>query len=176
MSDTQAFQREHYPSGEQQSAGWPFHREYGVEHPADEGIEAELTSGFRITPGREYGFLTDTTLCIGCKACEVACKQWNNLPAEDAEFLGTSYDNTRSLGHSTWRHVKFVEQPGGGGVGGWALGVGSDRTAQTDRTDRTDRSYPTPNAQPLTPNSPRWLFQSDICKHWAHAGCLEACP
>src|SRR5437588_7410959 len=116
MSDTQAFQREHYPAGEQQSAGWPVHRDYGVEHPADERIEAELTAGFRVEPGREYGFLTDTTLCIGCKACEVACKQWNNLPADEAEFLGTSYDNTHSLGHSTWRHVKFVEQPSQDGL------------------------------------------------------------
>ena len=65
MSDTPAFQREHYGAGEQQSAGWPFHCDYGVEHPPDEGAEAELTAGFRVEPGREYGFLTDTTLCIG---------------------------------------------------------------------------------------------------------------
>jgi formate dehydrogenase iron-sulfur subunit len=44
--------------------------------------EAELTAGIVIRPGRSYGFFTDTTLCIGCKACEVACKEWNNLPAE----------------------------------------------------------------------------------------------
>ena len=44
--------------------------------------EAELTAGVLIRPGRSYGFFTDTTLCIGCKACEVACKEWNNLPAE----------------------------------------------------------------------------------------------
>jgi formate dehydrogenase iron-sulfur subunit len=56
------------------------------------------------------GFFTDTTLCIGCKACEVACKQWNQLPADGYEFSGTSYDNTRELGGTTWRHVAFVEQ------------------------------------------------------------------
>ncbi|MCX6020279.1 MAG: 4Fe-4S dicluster domain-containing protein, partial [Chloroflexi bacterium] len=44
--------------------------------------ESERTAGFAITPGVAYGFLTDTTVCIGCKACEVACKQWNALPAE----------------------------------------------------------------------------------------------
>jgi formate dehydrogenase iron-sulfur subunit len=56
------------------------------------------------------GFFTDTTVCIGCKACEVACKQWNDLPAEEAEFgKGTSYDFTNELGASTWRHVRFVE-------------------------------------------------------------------
>src|SRR5438874_7110720 len=75
--------------------------------------ESELTAGTRITPGERYGFFTDTSLCIGCKACEVACKQWNNLPADEVEWLGTGYDNTRSLGHNTWRHVSFIEQPPG---------------------------------------------------------------
>ncbi len=56
------------------------------------------------------GFFTDTSLCIGCKACEVACKQWNQLPAEDGEFSGASYDNTLALGGTTWRHVAFIEQ------------------------------------------------------------------
>ena len=56
------------------------------------------------------GFFTDTTLCIGCKACEVACKQWNELPSDGFEFSGNSYDNTRQLSGSTWRHVAFIEQ------------------------------------------------------------------
>lgn len=56
------------------------------------------------------GFFTDTTLCIGCKACEVACKQWNELPSDGFEFSGMSYDNTRALSGTTWRHVSFVEQ------------------------------------------------------------------
>jgi len=56
------------------------------------------------------GFLTDATLCIGCKACEVACKQWNRLPAEPITTMtGSSYDNTLDLGATTWRHVAFVE-------------------------------------------------------------------
>jgi len=54
-------------------------------------------------------FLTDSTLCIGCKACEVACKEWNRLPDDGIEWRGLSYDHTGALGHSTWRHVKFVE-------------------------------------------------------------------
>ncbi|MGH7707149.1 MAG: 4Fe-4S dicluster domain-containing protein [Vulcanimicrobiaceae bacterium] len=57
------------------------------------------------------GFFTDATLCIGCKACEVACKQWNQLPADGYEFTGNSYDNTQALGATTWRHVAFVEEP-----------------------------------------------------------------
>ncbi len=56
-------------------------------------------------------FLTDATICIGCKACEVACKEWNEVPADGMEWSGLSYDNTKSLGASTWRHVMFLEQP-----------------------------------------------------------------
>src|SRR5512134_3290443 len=55
-------------------------------------------------------FLTDSTLCIGCKACEVACKEWNGVPADGFAFTGFSYDNTAGLGHSSWRHVKFIER------------------------------------------------------------------
>ena len=56
------------------------------------------------------GFFTDTTTCIGCKACEVACKQWNDLPADGSGFRARgSYDHTGELNASTWRHVRFVE-------------------------------------------------------------------
>jgi formate dehydrogenase iron-sulfur subunit len=72
--------------------------------------EAEITAGVRIEPGRSYGFFTDTTLCIGCKACEVACKEWNNLPADKIGLTGDSYDNTGGLGAHTWRHVTFLER------------------------------------------------------------------
>jgi formate dehydrogenase iron-sulfur subunit len=61
-------------------------------------------------PETPTGFYTDTTVCIGCKACEVACKQWNQLPADGFNFTGNSYDNTVELSATTWRHVKFVEQ------------------------------------------------------------------
>src|SRR5207247_10043282 len=59
------------------------------------------------------GFYTDTTVCIGCKACEVACKEWNQLPATNggrSKLSGDSYDNTRRLDGIHWRHVKFIEQ------------------------------------------------------------------
>jgi len=72
--------------------------------------EAEMTAGVRVVPGRSYGFFTDTTLCIGCKACEVACKEWNNLPADSLVLTGDSYDNTGHLSADTWRHVAFVEK------------------------------------------------------------------
>ena len=61
---------------------------------------------------RPVGFFTDTSVCIGCKACEVACKQWNAVPDDGLSFSGMSYDNTVGLGASTWRHVEFIEQPG----------------------------------------------------------------
>ncbi len=108
--------------------------------------EAERTAGTRIEPGRSYGFFTDTTLCIGCKACEVACKEWNQLPAEADGLSGMSYDNTRDLSATTWRHVAFVEQMAPGGDGAM------------------------PGLQS------RWLMMSDVCKHCDPAPCLEACP
>ena len=92
------------------------------------------------------GFFTDSTLCIGCKACEVACKEWNEVPDDGFRWSGLSYDNTLALGHSTWRHVKFVE-------GEPAIGSGGNAPAQMT-----------------------WQFSSDVCKHCDNAGCLEACP
>ena len=92
------------------------------------------------------GFFTDSTLCIGCKACEVACKEWNGVPDDGFRWSGHSYDNTLALGHSTWRHVKFVERAPEIGRGGNA------------------------------PQGMTWEFSSDVCKHCEHAGCLEACP
>ncbi len=91
-------------------------------------------------------FLTDSTLCIGCKACEVACKEWNQVPSDGYAWSGLSYDNTLTLGHSTWRHVKFVEMD-------TAFGVGGNDGRQVS-----------------------WSFSSDVCKHCERAGCLEACP
>jgi len=62
-----------------------------------------------ITPGQAYGFFTDTSVCIGCKACEVACKEWNQLPGNEPAF-GDGYDNTGSLDAQNWRHVQFIDR------------------------------------------------------------------
>jgi formate dehydrogenase iron-sulfur subunit len=105
--------------------------------------ESELTHG---NGHRTTAFLTDSTLCIGCKACEVACKEWNGVSADGFDWSGFSYDNTGSVGHSTWRHVKFVEHEPKSGFGGNAGDLSS------------------------------WAFSSDVCKHCEVAGCLEACP
>jgi formate dehydrogenase iron-sulfur subunit len=110
--------------------------------------EAELTADVSIEPGRSYGFFTDTTVCIGCKACEVACKEWNDLPADSIGLTGQSYDNTGALSANTWRHVNFIERTGEDGV----------------------RS----NSQ--TPFQSGWLMMSDVCKHCHNPPCLEACP
>ena len=75
-----------------------------------------------ITPGKSYGFFTDTSVCIGCKACEVACKEWNQLPATQKGFLGDSLDNTGSLDGRNWRHVKFIDN-----VPDETLGVGNGK-------------------------------------------------
>jgi len=77
----------------------------GFPLPCDPAAEA----GYLDPPAR-VGFFTDTSICIGCKACEVACKEWNGVPTSGLELLGMSYDNTGSLGADTWRHVAFIEQ------------------------------------------------------------------
>jgi formate dehydrogenase iron-sulfur subunit len=61
-----------------------------------------------ITPGQAYGFFTDTSVCIGCKACEIACKQWNELPGNEPVF-GDGYDNTGELNAQNWRHVQLID-------------------------------------------------------------------
>ena len=63
-----------------------------------------------IRPGESYGFFTDTSVCIGCKACEAACKEWNQLGGDSPSFLADSFDNTGTLDGENWRHVKFIEQ------------------------------------------------------------------
>src|SRR5581483_11581067 len=76
------------------------HAESVLRHPIAD--ESELTAGVTIAPGKQYGFFTDTSLCIGFKACEVACKEWNALPADGFELTGQSYDNTGALSATTW--------------------------------------------------------------------------
>jgi formate dehydrogenase iron-sulfur subunit len=94
------------------------------------------------------GFFTDTSVCIGCKACEVACKEWNLIPDDGLVFSGESYDNTSALGANTWRHVAFVEQR-----------VPARGDGDGDAADAL-----------------RWLMSSDVCKHCTHAACLDVCP
>jgi len=96
------------------------------------------------------GFFTDTSVCIGCKACEVACKEWNLIPEDGLDWTGQSYDNTGELSANSWRHVAFVEQ---------------------QKPLRLDGDTAVLDPEPL-----RWLMESDVCKHCTHAGCLDVCP
>jgi formate dehydrogenase iron-sulfur subunit len=115
-----------------------------------------------MAPQAAMGFFTDTSLCIGCKACEIACKQWNQLPASDPVWTGSSYDNTGQLSATTWRHVQFIEHIGRPDIP--LIQPGSALS-----------SSPQSTALPFF-NSDRWLMQSDVCKHCANAPCQEACP
>ena len=84
---------------------------YGPLDPAPD-------AGYADAPPR-MGFFTDTSVCIGCKACEVACKEWNGVPDDGFNLLGMSFDNTGGLTANSWRHVAFIEQPAAGrGCGG----------------------------------------------------------
>ena len=94
------------------------------------------------------GFFTDTSVCIGCKACEVACKEWNLIPEDGRVWTGESYDHTSQLDANTWRHVAFVEQR-------------KPLSTNTDGDGSTGL---------------RWLMESDVCKHCTHAACLDVCP
>ncbi|HET8718751.1 MAG TPA: 4Fe-4S dicluster domain-containing protein [Nocardioidaceae bacterium] len=136
-------------------------------------------AGYDDHPPR-MGFFTDTSVCIGCKACEVACKEWNQVPEDGIALTGMSYDNTEALGANTWRHVAFVEQSGppspgvtttdlglpGMGPPGWdsyesgAPGAGEGEDQGAESGDGTVR----------------WLMSSDVCKHCTHAACLDVCP
>ncbi|MGD0703434.1 MAG: 4Fe-4S dicluster domain-containing protein [Trebonia sp.] len=155
--------------------------------PTDPAADARWTD---VKPRK--GFFTDTSICIGCKACEVACKEWNHNPRDgDLELLGSSYDNTGALGASTWRHVAFIEQgrerieqareTGRALVDLGMPGVGAPKPAGPSPAGTatagtaTAATTPTDTAPPDTPEF-RWLMASDVCKHCTHAGCLDVCP
>ena len=106
------------------------------------------------------GFFTDTSVCIGCKACEVACKEWNLVPQDGLNLLGMSFDNTGSLSANSWRHVAFIEQK-----------------REPDFLGLPSTSLPgTAQAASDGDSGVRWLMSSDVCKHCTRAGCLDVCP
>ena len=115
---------------------------------------SDLQTGYE-DPGPRYGFFTDTSVCIGCKACEVACKEWNSVPDDGLDFTGMSYDNTGGLSADTWRHVAFIEQ------------------RKPVKREPVDLGLPSIGAPG---EDLRWLMASDVCKHCTHAACLDVCP
>jgi formate dehydrogenase iron-sulfur subunit len=154
-------------------------------------------AGERGYPGdhpARVGFFTDTSVCIGCKACEVACKEWNLLPMDGAEgridaigLSGMSYDNTGMLGANSWRHVAFVEQSrpvdlplptvGPPGAAGRSRPL-EDPPVVAPQVPASATA--TEQSAPLQTSSQdreiRWLMSSDVCKHCTHAACLDVCP
>jgi len=120
---------------------------YGPLDPAPD-------AGYVDAPPR-MGFFTDTSVCIGCKACEVACKEWNAVPDDGFDLLGHSYDNTGGLSANSWRHVAFIEQPKPDPAISEPVFLGMPGSDKPDF---------------------RWLMMSNVCKHCTHAGCLDVCP
>ena len=117
---------------------------------------------------QRMGFFTDTTVCIGCKACEVACKQWNDLPSDGGTFRkGGSYDHTGRLSGNTWRHVRFVELADAGG------GVTQEEIPDLVALAADE---PVVDVEAAVADFGNWVFMSDVCKHCTNAGCLDACP
>ena len=113
------------------------------------GGDPAADAGWEGHPPR-MGFFTDTSVCIGCKACEVACKEWNHVPEDGLNWTGLSHDNTGGLGADSWRHVAFIEQR-------------RSLTGHESNLQRDEEGF-------------RWLMSSDVCKHCTHAACLDVCP
>ena len=133
---------------------------------ADPAVEA----GYPPEHPERVGFFTDTSVCIGCKACEVACKEWNLLPEDGLELSGKSYDNTQDLGATTWRHVAFVEQ---------RIDTTTRETVDIGMPGMTrpgDSSAAAVDPTEDAATQIRWLMSSDVCKHCTHAACLDVCP
>jgi formate dehydrogenase iron-sulfur subunit len=129
------------------------------------GADPADRAGWREHPER-MGFFTDTSICIGCKACEVACKEWNDVPEDGLNLTGMSFDNTVGLSGTTWRHVAFIEQIAPGPP------VPPEPGPQQAESPQQAGSGPSgPEDGPL-----RWLMSSDVCKHCSEAGCLDVCP
>jgi formate dehydrogenase iron-sulfur subunit len=152
--------------------------------PAADALEVDFSNGQDPARGSGYddppprmGFFTDTSVCIGCKACEVACKEWNRIPDDGLNFTGMSYDNTVGLSADTWRHVAFIEQratlarqvtggehPVDGGAPGAGPAAGCASGSPVTATDDG------------AAEGVRWLMSSDVCKHCTEAACLDVCP
>jgi formate dehydrogenase iron-sulfur subunit len=126
-------------------------------------------------PPERVGFFTDTSVCIGCKACEVACKEWNAVPDDGFALTGMSYDNTGALGASTWRHVAFVEQTRphevDDGTGGSRWLMASDVCKHCTHAACLDVC---PTGALFRTEFATVVVQQDICNGCAY--CVSACP
>jgi formate dehydrogenase iron-sulfur subunit len=118
------------------------------------------------------GFFTDTSVCIGCKACEVACKEWNGIPEDGLDFTGMSYDNTQGLGADTWRHVAFIEQsPRAGAATDLRWLMSSDVCKHCTDAACLDVC---PTGSLFRTEFGTVVVQEDICNGCGY--CIPACP
>ena len=138
--------------------------------PADAagGLDPAARSGYTDHPPR-MGFFTDTSVCIGCKACEVACKEWNQVPEDGLNWTGMSYDNTQSLGASTWRHVAFIEHIERPGKPRWLMS--SDVCKHCTEAACLDVC---PTGALMRTEFGTVVVQDDICNGCGY--CVPACP
>jgi formate dehydrogenase iron-sulfur subunit len=132
------------------------------------GLDPAARSGYAGHPPR-MGFFTDTSVCIGCKACEVACKEWNAVPEDGLELTGMSYDNTVALSADTWRHVAFIEQVERPGAPRWLMS--SDVCKHCTEAGCLDVC---PTGALMRTEFGTVVVQDDVCNGCGY--CVPACP
>jgi formate dehydrogenase iron-sulfur subunit len=136
-------------------------------HP---GLDPAAVAGYSDHPPR-MGFFTDTSVCIGCKACEVACKEWNAVPEDGLVLTGMSYDNTADLSATTWRHVAFIEQPASDTDGEMRWLMASNVCKHCSEAACLDVC---PTGALMRTEFGTVVVQDDICNGCGY--CVSACP
>ena len=139
-----------------------------IFHPP---VDPAAASGYDDHP-RRMGFFTDTSICIGCKACEVACKEWNGVPDHGLDFLASSYDNTGQLGADSWRHVAFIEQQVASDHGGETRWLMSSDVCKHCTSAACLEVCPTGSL--IRTEFGTVVVQQDICNGCGY--CVTACP
>ena len=144
--------------------------EPGTTEPPHPGLDPAAAAGYTDHPPR-MGFFTDTSVCIGCKACEVACKEWNAVPEDGLVLTGMSYDNTADLSATTWRHVAFIEQPASHGDGDMRWLMASNVCKHCSEAACLDVC---PTGALMRTEFGTVVVQDDICNGCGY--CVSACP
>jgi len=131
--------------------------------------DAQATYGEEAKP--RMGFFTDTSICIGCKACEVACKEWNQVPEEIEGWSGRSYDNSLDLDANRWRHVAFIEQEEPFATDGMRWLMASDVCKHCTSAACLDVC---PTGALFRTEFGTVVVQEDVCNGCGY--CVPACP